>query len=74
MKTTYVLFRAGENYGQQSAVGWFDTEIAAKDAAIRMEWDECRKEAEIPSTMSRLLSPDDTEYRRFSVEPLDRLN
>lgn len=74
MKTVYVLFRDGENYGQQDAVGWFGTESAADEAASKMEWDEYRKESENPSTSSKLLSPDETDYRRFIVQAINRLD
>lgn len=73
MKTVYVLFRDGENHGQQHAVGWFDTECAARAEATRREWDDYRDELKTPRRMSKLLSPDETDYRRFSVEAIDRI-
>lgn len=74
MKTVYVLFRDAENYGHHDAVGWFVTETAAAEAAEKMEWDEYRKESQTPGQRSRLLSPDETEYRRFNVQALNRLD
>ncbi|WP_440060585.1 hypothetical protein ACTAB0_18015 [Pseudomonas syringae] len=73
MKTVHVIFRDGENYGEQHAIGWYESKPVADAAAVIMEWDHYRSEAAIQNSDVKLSSPDETEYRRFIVEAVHRL-
>ncbi|EPM44245.1 hypothetical protein A256_26973 [Pseudomonas syringae pv. actinidiae ICMP 19103] len=73
MKTVYVLFRDGENYGERSAVGWYESNQAAADAALKMEWEHYRIEVAGQQAGVKICSPDATEYRRFSVEAIHKI-
>lgn len=74
MKTVYVLFRDGFGYGEKNAVGWYESREAAEAAALKMEWDDYRSEVARLRPGGKIASPDETDYRRFVVEPIDRLD
>ncbi|KPY92303.1 Uncharacterized protein ALO43_03347 [Pseudomonas tremae] len=74
MKTVYVLFRNGENYGEQCAVGWYESKHSADDAALKREWEHYRAEVAVQQPGVKVLSPDETDYRRFNVEAIHKID
>ncbi|WP_241089084.1 hypothetical protein [Pseudomonas viridiflava] len=74
LKTVYVLFRDGENYGERSAVGWYESNQAAADAALKMEWEHYRAEVVVQQPGVKVLSPDETDYRHFNVEAIHKID
>ena len=74
MNPIFILFRDDEfAHGSRDVVGWFSNESSAREAAREMEWADFHRESLEDLKGSVLLSPDQTEYRRYTVEPANQL-
>lgn len=74
MNKIFILFRDDEfAHGVRDVVGWFDSENSARESAREMEWADFHNESIDRHEGSTRLSPDETEYRRYTIEPANQL-
>ncbi|MBD1589962.1 hypothetical protein [Pseudomonas typographi] len=74
MDNIYLLIEHGREHGEAYVLGWFDSEATAKQAATQLEWDAYREalKHEYNWASEQLLPPDQAEYKRFWVKPLQK--
>ncbi len=75
MNDIYLLIEHGQDQGEVYVLGWFDNEKTAKEVAQEKEWEAYRSALKSQHSWSNHppLSPDQTEYRRFWVKAISRL-
>ncbi len=74
MNPIFILFRDVEfAHGSRDVIGWFSNETSAREAAREMEWADYNRDSLEAHEGSVLLSPDQTEYRRYTVELANQL-
>ena len=75
MNEIYLLIEHGQDQGEVYVLGWFDNEQTAKEVAQEKEWEAYRSALKSQHSWSNQppLSPDQTEYRRFWVKAISRL-
>ncbi|VVO16972.1 hypothetical protein [Pseudomonas fluorescens] len=75
MKNIYLLIEHGQDQGEVYVLGWFDNEKTAKEMAEEKEWEAYRAVLKSPHPWSNHppLSPDQTEYRRFWVKEISKI-
>lgn len=76
MNTIYLLIEHGQDQGEVYVLGWFDNEKTAREVAEEKEWEAYRAVLKSPHPWSnhKPLSPDQTEYRRFWVKEISRID
>lgn len=75
MNQIFILFRDVEfSHGEREVIGWFNNKAAASHAAHTREWADYHEESAEVSVGSIRLSPDQTEYRRYTIKAADLLD
>lgn len=75
MKNIYLLIEHGQDQGEVYVLGWFDSEKTANEVAEEKEWEAYRAmlKSQHPWSNQKPLSSDQTEYRRFWVKEISRI-
>jgi len=76
MKDIYLLVEHGMDQGEVYILGWFDDKKVANEVAEEKEWEAYRASLKAESVWSsqKPLSPDQTQYRRFWIKEVSRLD
>ncbi|WP_165856733.1 hypothetical protein [Marinobacter sp. JSM 1782161] len=72
MKTIYVLKESLPDWGQYELIGWSDDEEWLEREAERLEWKHYHAKRKSQNN-AIIYSPDQTGFRRYVVEPLQKL-
>lgn len=76
MTEIYLLIAHGMDQGEAYVLGWFDDKNKAKQVAEQKEWEAYRAslKAEHPWSTHKPLAPDQTEYRRYWVKTILKID
>ncbi len=67
-RDVYVIVQDGDGLESDKLVCWFDTLHAAEHEANLREWADYQRSLESPARGGSPLSPDETEYRKYTVQ------